>query len=92
MSGSMVVGMMQPELFHCLPSVAPGNKIVSELGNPIYLPVSNDVINEINIWVTDQDNNLLDLQEEKTMIKPTWCGGGALCPPPGFENCRHSKF
>ena len=67
-TGSMVDGMMQPVLFHCSPNVAPGNKIVSEPVNPIYLPVSNDVINEINIWVTDQDNNLLDLQEEKIVI------------------------
>ena len=67
-TGSMVDGMMQPVIFHCSPNVAPGNKIVSEPVNPIYLPVSNDIIHELNIWVTDQDNNLLDLQEEKIVI------------------------
>ena len=67
-TGSMVDGVMQPVIFHCSPNVSPGNKIVSEPVNPIYLPVSKDVINELNIWVTDQDNNLLDLQEEKIVI------------------------
>ena len=67
-TGSMVDGMMQPVIFHCSPNVAPGNKIVSDPVNPIYLPVSKDIIHELNIWVTDQDNNLLDLQEEKIVI------------------------
>ena len=67
-SGSMVDGIMQPVIFHCSPNVAPGNKIVSEPVNPIYLPVSKDVINELNIWVTDQDSKLLELQEEKIVI------------------------
>ena len=67
-TGSMVDGVVQPVIFHCSPNVAPGNKIVSEPVNPIYLPVSKDVINELNIWVTDQDNKLLELQEEKIVI------------------------
>jgi hypothetical protein len=67
-TGSMVDGVMQPVVFHCSPNVAPGNKIVSDPVNPIYLPVSRDIINELNIWVTDQDNKLLDLQEEKIVI------------------------
>ena len=67
-TGSIVDGVRQPVIFHCSPNVAPGSKIVSEPVNPIYLPVSIDVINELNIWMTDQDNKLLDLQEEKIVI------------------------
>ena len=67
-TGSIVDGVRQPVIFHCSPNVAPGSKIVSEPVNPIYLPVSIDVISELNIWMTDQDNKLLDLQEEKIVI------------------------
>ena len=67
-TNSMVNGVSQPVIFHCSPNVAPGNKIVSEPVNPIYLPVSCDIINQINIWVVDQNNNLLDLQGEKIVI------------------------
>ena len=67
-TGSMVNGLVQPVIFHCSPNVEPGSKIVSNPVNPIYLPISSDIINQINIWVTDQDNNLLDLQDEKIVI------------------------
>ena len=46
----------------------PGSKIVGDSVKPIYLPVWKDVINELNIWVTDQENRLLDLQGEKIVL------------------------
>lgn len=67
-SGSMVDGAIRPVIFNLSPNVSPGNKIVVEPVNPIYLPVSRDIINEVNIWLTDQDNELLDLQGEKIVV------------------------
>ena len=67
-SGSMMDGVVRPVIFNYSPNVPVGNKIVAEPVHPIYLPVSKDVINEPNIWVTDQSNNLLNLQGEKIVI------------------------
>ena len=67
-SGSMIDGVISPVIFNYSPNVAPGNKIVADPVKPIYLPVSKDIINELNIWVTDQDNKLLDLQGEKIVL------------------------
>ena len=46
----------------------PGSKSVGDPVKPMYLPVSKDVINELNIWVTDLENRLLDLQGEKIVL------------------------
>ena len=67
-SGSMMDGVKSPVIFNYSPNVIPGSKIVGDPVTPIYLPVSKDVINELNIWVTDQDNRLLDLQGEKIVL------------------------
>ena len=55
-------------IYNYSPSVMPGSKIVGDPVKPIYLLVSKDVINELNIWVTDQENRLLDLQGEKIVL------------------------
>ena len=60
-------GVVKPVIFNYSPNVPVGNKIVAEPVHPIYLPVSKDVINELNIWVTDQSNNLLNLKREKVV-------------------------
>ena len=67
-SGSMVDGVISPVIFNYSPNTSPGNKIVADPVKPIYLPVSKDVINELNIWMTDQENRLLDLQGEKIVL------------------------
>ena len=55
-------------IFNYSPNVAAGNKIVATPFVPIYLPVSLDRIHELNVWVTDQDNELLDLQGEDLVV------------------------
>ena len=57
-----------PVIFNCSPDVAAGSKIVAEPVVPIYLPVTLDSIQEFTVWVTDQDNELLDLQDEDLII------------------------
>ena len=61
-------GVKSPVIYSYSPNVMPRSKIVGDPVKPIYLPVSKDVINELNIWVTDQSNNLLNLQGEKIVI------------------------
>ena len=68
MISGMVDGVRSPVIYNYSPNVMPGSKIVGDTVKPIYLPVSKDVINELNIWVTDQDNRLLDLQGEKIAL------------------------
>ena len=63
--GSMVDGVKSPVIYNYSPNVVPGSKIVGDPVKPIYLPVSKGVINESNIWVTNQDNRYLDLQGDK---------------------------
>ena len=67
-AGSTINGKPAPVIFNCSPDVAAGSKIVAEPVVPIYLPVTLDIIQEFTVWVTDQDNELLDLQDEDLII------------------------
>ena len=66
--GSSINGRPAPVIYSYSPNVGAGRKIVSEPRYPIYLPVTVDRITELNVWATDQDNNLLDLQNEDLII------------------------
>lgn len=46
----------------------PGYKIVSRPKNLIYIPLSLDVINRMRVWLTDQNDNLLDLRGEQLTV------------------------
>ena len=67
-TGSRVDGVEAPVIFHVSPNVAPGIKIVVEPQQPIYLPVTVDTIEQMNIWLTDQDNRPIDLRGEKIVF------------------------
>ena len=67
-SGSTINGKPAPVIFNYSPNVQAGRKIVAEPVVPIYLPVSVDHIHELSVWITDQDNNLLDLQKEDIVV------------------------
>lgn len=47
----------------------PGDKIVERPVEYIYLPIASDVIHHMSVWLTDQDERLLDLREETLTIK-----------------------
>ena len=47
-SGSMVDGVKSPVIYNYSPNVMPGSKIVGDPVKPIYLPVSKDVLNELD--------------------------------------------
>ena len=66
--GSSINGRPAPVIFNYSPDVHAGSKIVAEPVTPIYLPVTLDRITELIVWVTDQDNRLLDLQGEDLVV------------------------
>ena len=67
-SGSSINGKPAPVIFNTSPNVMIGHEIVAEPVIPIYLPVTADIIQELNVWVTDQDNEELDLQGEDLIV------------------------
>ena len=67
--GSYLNGEMVPVIHSFYPVVDPGEKIVERPVEYIYLPVSSDVIHHMTVWLTDQDQELLNLREENLTIK-----------------------
>ena len=47
------------------PDVSPGFKIIESPVNLVYLPLLTDTISNLNLSITDQDDNLLNLRDEK---------------------------
>lgn len=68
--GSNVNGLPSPTIYSFYPNVAPGYKIV-ERPNPalIYYPVSRHDISRMRVWLTDQNDNLIDLRGETITIR-----------------------
>ena len=62
---SHIEGSKQPVIYSFYSKVNPGYKIIQKPHNPIYLPVYRKNISTLNARITDQTNNLLDLEEEK---------------------------
>ena len=48
--------------------VSPGYKIIESPVNLVYLPITLDTINSLTVSITDQDDNLLNLRNEKLTI------------------------
>lgn len=70
-SGSYVEGFQSPAIYSFDPyKVAPGYKL-DEKPNPslIFYPVNRLNINDIRIWLTDQNNKSIDLQGERVTVK-----------------------
>ena len=69
-SGSYLNGSQSPVLYSFFPNVSPGHKIV-ERPNPslIYYPVNRPNIDSIRVWLTDQNNNLIDVRGERVTVR-----------------------
>ena len=70
-SGSYVNGCESPAIYSFDPNkVSPGYKI-DERPNPslIYYPVNKNSIDNIRVWLTDQDNKSIDLRGERVTVK-----------------------
>ena len=61
-------GIASPIIYNFFPNVSPGEKIVNRPKNLIYLPLSLNVISQMNIWLTDQDDVPIDLRGEQLTI------------------------
>ena len=69
-SGSYVNGSASPTIYSFYPNVSPGYKIV-ERPNPslVFYPVSRNEINSMRVWLTDQNNDSIDLRGEQITVR-----------------------
>ena len=63
--GSYVNGKTKNTIYSFFPDVSPGFKIIESPVNLVYLPLLTDTIYNLNLSITDQDENILDLRGEK---------------------------
>ena len=63
--GSYVNGTTKNTIYSFFPKVSPGYKIIESPINLVYLPLLIDTIGNLNLSITDQDDNLLNLRNEK---------------------------
>ena len=68
-SGSYVNGTTKNTIYSFFPKVSPGYKIIETPVNLVYLPIIFDTIDSLNITITDQDDNLLNLRNEVLTIR-----------------------
>ena len=68
-SGSYVNGTTKSTIYSFFPNVSPGYKIIESPVNLVYLPITLDTIDSLNVTITDQDYHLLNLRNEKLTIR-----------------------
>ena len=68
-SGSYVNGMTKNTIYSFFPKVSPGYKIIKTPVNLVYLPITLYIIDRLKVSITDQDNHLLNLRNEKLTIR-----------------------
>ena len=67
--GSYVNGTTKNTIYSFFPKVSPGYKIIESPVNLVYLPLLIDTIGNLNLSITDQDDNLLNLRNEKLTVR-----------------------
>ena len=68
-SGSYVNGTTKSTIYSFFPNVSPGYKIIESPVYLVYLPITLDTIDSLNVTITDQDYHLLNLRNEKLTIR-----------------------
>ena len=68
-SGSYINGTTKNTVYSFFPKVSPGYKITELPVNLVYLPITLDTIDSLEVSITDQDDHLLNLINEKLRIK-----------------------
>ena len=51
------------------PNFSPGYKIIESPVNLVYLPITLDTIDSLEVSITDQDDHLLNLRNEKFILE-----------------------
>ena len=64
-----VNGSQTPVIYSFFPDIPPGGKIIVQPRVLIYLPISLSVISRLTSWLTDQNNEELNLRGEELTIK-----------------------
>ena len=64
-----VNGSQSPVIYSFFPDIPPGGKIIVQPRVLIYLPISLSVISRLTSWLTDQENQELNLRGEELTIK-----------------------
>ena len=67
--GSYVNGTTRNSIYSFFPKVSPGYKTIESPVNLVYLPITLDVIDSLDVSITDQDGQLLNLRNEKLTIR-----------------------
>ena len=68
-AGSYVNGSPHNTIYSFFPNVSPGYKIMESPINFVYLPVTLDTINSLEVSITDQDDNQLNLRGETLTMR-----------------------
>lgn len=68
-TGSYNNGVPVHVLYHFFPNVPAGFKIIESPQQPIYLPVSTNVISSVTVRILDQDGKLVDFREEELTVR-----------------------
>jgi hypothetical protein len=70
MSGSYVKGSQYPVIYSFFPNVSPVRKII-ERPNPslVFYQVNRSDINNMRLWLTNQNNNLVDVRGETVTVR-----------------------
>ena len=68
-AGSYVNGSQRNTIYSFFPNVSPGYKIVETPVNLVYLPVVLDTIHSLEVSLTDQHDNLLNLRGEHITMR-----------------------
>ena len=68
-SGSYVNGTAKNTINSFFPKVSPGYEIIESPVNLVYLPITLDTIDSLNVSITDQDDHLLNLRDERLTIR-----------------------
>ena len=68
-SGSYVNGTTKNTIYSFFPKVGPGYKIIETPVNLVYLPITLDTTDSLEVSITNQDDHLLNLRNKKLTIR-----------------------
>ena len=68
-SGSYINGTTKNTIYSFFPKVSPGYKIIETPVNLVYLPITLNTIDSLNVWITDQDDHLLNNRNKILTIR-----------------------
>ena len=68
-SGCYVNGTTKNTIYSFFPKVSPGYKIIETPVNLVYLPITLDIIDSLEVSITDQNDHLLNLRNEELTIR-----------------------